>query len=214
MRHFQGRLASTIAICVIYRPPTEPSIKRCISVNKRKKSGSTWTLDNNITRCPDGLSQLETGCQRENQLTDWWLCGPQSPMVEQPSQDEKEVLLWSRKNLGQYSHSFLTHNKHHLFDYKVWVIYIFIKKCVRSFVEVVIISWLCSRVYLITRSVQYNICSTYICICIRAVVCGYTTFVTAFIPRNNEIRKCMVRAKKDYSPYVRGGYRDISKTWK
>ena len=52
-------------------------------------------------------------------------------------------------------HSFLTHNKHHLFKNKVWGIYIFIKKCIRSFVEVVIISWLCSHVYLYTCSILY-----------------------------------------------------------
>ena len=51
-------------------------------------------------------------------------------------------------------HSFLTHNKHHLFENKVWEIYI--KKCIRSFVEVVIISWLCFRVYLYTHSIQCN----------------------------------------------------------
>ena len=47
-------------------------------------------------------------------------------------------------------HSFLTQNKHHPFENKVWEIYI--KKCIRSFIEVVIISWLCSRVYLYTCS--------------------------------------------------------------
>ena len=69
---------------VIYWPTTEPSIKRCTCVNKWKNSGSRWTLENNITRCPDGLRQSETGCQRENQLADWGLCGPQWPTVEQP----------------------------------------------------------------------------------------------------------------------------------
>ena len=33
---------------VIYWPSTEPSIKRCTCVNKRKNSGSRWTLENNI----------------------------------------------------------------------------------------------------------------------------------------------------------------------
>ena len=43
---------------VIYWLSTELSIKRCTCVNKRKNSGSRWALDNNITRCPDGSSQL------------------------------------------------------------------------------------------------------------------------------------------------------------
>ena len=90
-------------ISVIYWPLTKLSFKRCTCVNKRKTSRSRWALENNITRCPGNSSQLETGCQRENQLADWGLCGPQWPTVEQPSQDEKEVLLWLRKNLGQYS---------------------------------------------------------------------------------------------------------------
>ena len=45
----------------------------------------------------DGLSQLEIGCQHsENQLRTEGL-GPQLPTVEQPSQDAKEVLLWSEE---------------------------------------------------------------------------------------------------------------------
>ena len=39
-------------------------------LNKLKNSGSVWTLENNIMRCPNGLRQSETGCQRENQLAD------------------------------------------------------------------------------------------------------------------------------------------------
>ena len=63
------------------------------------------------------------------------------PWLSNPSQDAKEVLLWARKNLGQYVavrpclHSFLTHNKHHPFENKVWEIYIFIKKCIRSLLK-------------------------------------------------------------------------------
>ena len=44
-------------------------------------------------------SQLQIGCPRsKNQLQTDGL-GPQRPTVEQPSQDEKEVLLWSREEL-------------------------------------------------------------------------------------------------------------------
>ena len=32
-------------------------------------------------------------------------------------------------------HLFLTHNKHHLFENKVWEIYIFRKKCIRSLLK-------------------------------------------------------------------------------
>ena len=44
-----------------------------------------------------------------------------------------------------------------------------------SFVIEVVITVDYDHVYLYTRSIQYNICSAYICICIRAVVCGCTT---------------------------------------
>ena len=167
---------------VIYWPLTEPSIKRCTCVNKQKNSGSRWALENNITRSPGGSTQLETGCQRDNQLADWGLCGPQWPTVEQlkprwernaamfkrrtwvteglkalsdpqlsnPSQDEKEMLLWSRGELGSIlqsmlvSNSSLTHNKHHPFKNKVWEIYFYKEVC--SFVcWSRHYSWLCSR---------------------------------------------------------------------
>ena len=39
---------------VIYWPSTEPSIKRCTCVNKRKNSRIWRTLENNITRCLEG----------------------------------------------------------------------------------------------------------------------------------------------------------------
>ena len=90
---------------------------------------------------PGGSIQLETGCRRENQRADWGLWGPQWPTVEQPNQDAKEVLLWSRKNLGQYSSPSLsplislTQKKHHPLENKVWEIYILMKKCVRSLLK-------------------------------------------------------------------------------
>ena len=58
---------SLFVVSVIYWPSTEPLIKRCNCVNKRKDSGSRWALENNITMCPGGSIQLETGCQSENQ---------------------------------------------------------------------------------------------------------------------------------------------------
>ena len=88
---------------VIYWPSTEPSIKRCTCVNKRKNYRSRWAIDSNITRCPDGSRQSETGCQRENQLADWRLWAISYPQLSNPSQDAKELLLWLRKNLGQYN---------------------------------------------------------------------------------------------------------------
>ena len=54
--------------------------------------------------------------------------------------------------------SFLTDNKHHLFENKVWEIYIFIKKCIHS---------------LLKSSLTVDYDPVYICT--RAVVCGYAT---------------------------------------
>ena len=50
-------------------------------------------------------------------------------------------------------HSFITHNKHHLLENKVWEIYIFIKKCIRSLLKSLL-------------SVDY----VPACICIRVVL--------------------------------------------
>ena len=94
---FKRGVYSTVqsAVYVKYWPST---IKRCTCVNKRKQVGVKQKYNQDTY----GLSQLEVGCQRsENQLQIEGL-GPQWPTVEQPSQDEKEVLLWSEELWGQY----------------------------------------------------------------------------------------------------------------
>ena len=42
---------------------------------------------------------------------------------------------WVNVAVRPYLRSFLTHKKHHLFENKVWEIYIFIKKCIRSLLK-------------------------------------------------------------------------------
>ena len=90
-------------IIVIYWPSTEPSIKRWTCVNKRKNSGSRWMLDNNIARCTDDSSQLETRCRSESQrqtesfgpsVTHGWAT---------PAKIRKKSCYGREKNLGQYS---------------------------------------------------------------------------------------------------------------
>ena len=151
---------------VIYWPSTEPSIKRCTCVNKRKNSGSRCTLENNITRCPDGLSQLETGCRSENQLqtegfgplvTSGW--ATYAKMRKKCCYGRGRT--WVNIAVRPCLHSFLTHNKHHHFKNKVWEIYIYIKKCIRS---------------LLKSSLPVDYISAYICICIRAVVLYYMLY--------------------------------------
>ena len=129
-----------IMISVIYWPSTEPSIKRCTSVNKQKNSGSMWTLENNITRSPGGSSQLETGCEVRTSCRQRAL-GPQWPTVEQPQPRwggcaaMLERRIWVNIAVRPCLHSFLTHNKHHPFENKVSGIYIFIKKCIGSLLK-------------------------------------------------------------------------------
>ena len=125
---------------VIYWPSTEPSIKRCTCVNKRKNSGSKRTLENNTTRCPDGLSLLETGCRSENQLQTEGFGPLVTPGWATQAKMRKKYCYgrgrtWVNRAVRPCLHSPLTHNKHHPFENKVWDIYIFIKKCIRSLLK-------------------------------------------------------------------------------
>ena len=81
-----------IRIFVIYWPSTEPSINRCTCVNKRKNSGSKWTLNNNVTGCTGGSSQLVTRCRSESQRKTV-VFGP-SVTYYWATLAKKELLLW------------------------------------------------------------------------------------------------------------------------
>ena len=77
-------------------------------------------------------------------------------------------------------HSFLTHNKHRLFENKGWEIYIFYKEVYSFVIEVVIISWLCSRVYLYTRCILYSICIDACLIFLKSVIVLFIIVYTTF----------------------------------
>ena len=116
--------------CVIYWSSTEPSIKRCTCVNKWKNSESRWALENYITRCPDGLRQLETGCRSETQLQTADFGSLVTPNWATQAKMRKKCCCgreWTWVNITVHLHSFLTHNKHHPFENKVWEISIFIR---------------------------------------------------------------------------------------
>ena len=77
-----------------------------------------------------------------NQLADWRLYGPRWPMVEEPKPRwERNAAIVKRRtwvNMAvcpclQLNLSHTT--KHHLFENKVWEIYIFVKKCIRSLLK-------------------------------------------------------------------------------
>ena len=162
-RYYQQSDYRNVTI-VKYWPSTELSIKRCTCVDKRKNSRSRWVLENNITRCPGGSSQLETGRQCENQqqiegfgplVTPSW--ATQAKMRKKCCYGQGRT--WVNIAVRLCLPSFLTHNKYHLFENKVWEVYSFV-------IEVVIIGWLCSYIYyywlimfiyLYTCSIQYNI---------------------------------------------------------
>ena len=129
---------------VIYWPSTEPSIKRCTCVNKRRNSGSRYTWYNYITMCHRRLGSVSilvgvgvswgTRCQRKNQ----W------PTVEQPQPRWGRSAAMVRRTLGQYvavcprlhltSHTQPASTLSRIKCER----YIFIKKCIRSFIEVFI----------------------------------------------------------------------------
>ena len=125
---------------VIYWSSTGPSIKRCTCVNKRKNSGSRWMLENNKYRCPGGWSQLETGCWSENHLQTEGIGPLVTPGWATRAKMWKKCCYgrgrtWVDIAVRPCLHSFLTHNKHHPFENKVWEIYIFIKKCIHSLLK-------------------------------------------------------------------------------
>ena len=129
---------------VIYWPSTEPSIKRCSCVNKQKNSGSRWVL-NNITRC-SGRFELVDKMLNWEPTCSLRALGPQWLTVEQPSQDEKEVLLGQYSSLS-LSPAYLSHIRNITLLRIKREKYIFIKKCVRLFIEVRHYCWLCFCLY-------------------------------------------------------------------
>ena len=157
------RLMLPSAGIVTYWPSTEPSIKRCTCVNKQN-SGSRWMLDNYITRCPRRFEPVGVSWRQDAELrpaADRGPCGPQWPPVEQPSQDEEKVLVWSEELWVNITvcprFQLISHTQPTLTLSRIKCErYIFIKKCVRSIIEVRI---LCLIMFLH----------------IFVYVCGYTT---------------------------------------
>ena len=130
---------------VTYWPSTEPSIKRCTGVNKRKTCGSMWAYNKNITRTQTawvswGQDAEVRASGRQRAL------GPQWPMVEPTPAKMRKKYCYGQKNFGSIcsslspsptppSHTQPTPTLSRIKCER----YIFIKKCVRSFIEVVII---------------------------------------------------------------------------
>ena len=124
---------------VIYWPSTEPSIKRYTCVNKRKN------------RCTYGSSQLEKRCRSESQRHTEGFGPSVSHGWATPAKMRKKCCYGCEKNLGQYSR--LSSSPTHLslttnitLSRVKYERYIFIRKYIRSFIEVHI---LCLIIFLL-----------------------------------------------------------------
>ena len=133
------------------------------SVQMRTPTRSRWVSNNYITRRRLGGSQFEfssscswsqlgTRCQRENQLADWGLAAPTDPRLSSPARMRKKC-CYGQRNFGSICCSLSPSPTHlsHITNFNPFATlsrikcekYIFIKKCVRSFIEVVHYCWLC-----------------------------------------------------------------------
>ena len=109
---------------VIDWPSTEPSIKRCTCVNKRKNSGSRCVWDNNITRA-------QTAWVSWGQDAELRASGRQRALW--PSQDEKEVLRGQYSSPSPSPDHLLPLTNINPFENKVWGIHFYKEVC--SFVH-------------------------------------------------------------------------------
>ena len=136
-----GILKNKNGMIVTYWPSTEPSIKRCTCVNKRKYTGSRCALNNNITRAQTAWvswrqdASVRISLQTEGRkpsVTHGWATKPRWG---------RSAAMVARRTWGQYSSLSLspTHLSHttETSPFQEWSVrdYIFIKKCVRSFVH-------------------------------------------------------------------------------
>ena len=98
---------ASIYLFVKYWPSTEPSIKRCACVSKRKNSGSRWTSNKNITRIKTAWvrcswSQWGTRCRSESQRqTEGFGPSVTHGWATQPRRERWAAM--ARRTLGQYS---------------------------------------------------------------------------------------------------------------
>ena len=93
----------TIYHFVIYWPSTKPSIKRCTCVNKQKNSGSRWTWDNNITRCPGRFELVGDKMPKWEPVADRGLWALSDPRLSNPAKMRKKCCYDRRRTWGQYS---------------------------------------------------------------------------------------------------------------
>ena len=142
-------LVNGLATYVTYWPTTEPSIKRCTCVNKRRGHESRWMSDKNITRTQTAgvscsWSQLGTRCQIESQRQTEGF----GPSVTHGWATPAKMNAGSICSSLSPSPTHLSHTINiNPFENKVWEIYFYKEVC--SFVHWSRhYCWLCFRIYL------------------------------------------------------------------
>ena len=118
------------------------TLDRCTCVNKRKKKRKQVDVMKEYRQVPEAVESWRQEGQSEGQLADWWLWPSATPGWATQPRCEKNAAMVKRRSLVNIAvcpclHSSLTHNRNiNPLANKVWEIHIFIKKYVRSFIEV------------------------------------------------------------------------------
>ena len=156
------RILETTSLCkllvldrdVLYWPSTEPSIKRCTCVNKRKKSGSRWTLGKNIGRCS---GQSETGMLEWGPACRLKATALSDPRLTNLAKMRKKCCYGQEKNLGQYSSlslsPLISHTQQNITLSRIKCeSYIFVKKCIRSVLKsFIIIDYIYTYIFILRK---------------------------------------------------------------
>ena len=140
-------LKRSIYYTVTYWPSTESSIKRCTRVNMQKNSRSRWAWDNYITRCPRRFESIGDKMLSWEPAADRGLWALSDPWLSNPAKMRKKY-CWI--NIAVFPHlQLISHTQPTSTLSRIKCErYIFIKKCVCSFIEVRHYVWLCFCIYL------------------------------------------------------------------
>ena len=136
--------------------------QRCTCVNKRKKKRKQVDIMKDYRQVPAAVELVGYRKARVRASLQTEGCGPQRPPVEQPrprcgrSAAMAKKRSWVNIAVCYCLHSSLKHHRN--IENKVWEIYIFIKKCVRSFIEV-------RKLWLIMFQLTYLFSGWNICYC-------------------------------------------------
>ena len=190
---FSLSLSLSLYIYVIYWPSTEPSIKRCTCVNKRKNSGSRWTWDNNITRTQsDWVSWEQDASVRISLQAEGLRPSVTHGWATQPRWWRSAAMI--KRTWGQYSSlspspTHLSHTTNiTLSRIKCERLYFYKEVC--SFVHKsrhyvwLCFACICIRVYILWVYNIYIYIYICVCVCVCVCVCSYYLSLAARLPNN------------------------------